>query len=141
MPDENIKPAGQDETYRRNERLLMAAAEAVNVLLSGTDATEEIARALAACEAEDKRAAMESLLDEHAMSFAEAGYMGDDVVDLMVMRHVGLSISVPESPQLVREHSDYVTKRGGGYGAVREACELVMAAQGTLDAQLAHYLK
>ncbi len=46
MPDENIKPAGQDETYRRNERLLMAAAEAVNVLLSGTDATEEIARAL-----------------------------------------------------------------------------------------------
>lgn len=70
-----------------------------------------------------------------------AAYMGDDVVDLSVMRHVGLSITVPEAPQLVREHSNYVTRRGGGHGAVREACELIMSAQGTLDAQLAPYLK
>jgi 3-deoxy-D-manno-octulosonate 8-phosphate phosphatase (KDO 8-P phosphatase) len=69
-----------------------------------------------------------------------AAYMGDDVVDLCVMRHVGLAISVPESPQLVREHSHYVTKRSGGHGAVREACELIMSAHGTLDAQLAPYL-
>ena len=70
-----------------------------------------------------------------------AAYMGDDVMDLAVMRRVGLAISVPESPQLVREHSDYVTQRGGGHGAVREACELIMSAQGTLDAQLAPYLQ
>ena len=90
---------------------------------------------------ENKLGAMVGLLDALKLSRDSAAYMGDDVVDLTVMRHVGLSISVPESPQLVREHSDYVTKRGGGYGAVREACELVMAAQGTLDSQLAPYLK
>ena len=70
-----------------------------------------------------------------------AAFMGDDVVDLPVMRHVGLAISVPESPLLVRKLSHYVTQRGGGYGAVREACELIMSAQGTLDAQLAPFLQ
>ncbi|MBI5429571.1 MAG: HAD family hydrolase [Nitrosomonadales bacterium] len=90
---------------------------------------------------ERKLDAMVDLLNKLKLSRDAAAYMGDDVVDLCVMRHVGLSISVPESPQLVREHSDYVTQRGGGHGAVREACELIMSAQGTLDAQLAPYLK
>jgi 3-deoxy-D-manno-octulosonate 8-phosphate phosphatase (KDO 8-P phosphatase) len=90
---------------------------------------------------ENKLDAMVGLLDKLKLSRDAAAYMGDDVVDLMVMRHVGLSISVPDSPQMVREHSDYVTQCRGGHGAVREACELLMAAQGTLDAQLAPYLK
>ena len=89
----------------------------------------------------EKLDAMVKLLNKLELSRDAAAYMGDDVVDLTVMRHVGLSISVPESPQLVREHSDYVTRRNGGHGAVREACELIMSAQGTLDAQLAQYLK
>lgn len=90
---------------------------------------------------EHKLEAMIDLLKKLGLSRDAAAYMGDDVVDLTVMRHVGLSISVPESPQLVREHSNYVTRRSGGHGAVREACELIMSAQGTLDAQLAPYLK
>jgi 3-deoxy-D-manno-octulosonate 8-phosphate phosphatase (KDO 8-P phosphatase) len=90
---------------------------------------------------ERKLDAMVSLLNALKLSRDAAAYMGDDVVDLCVMRHVGLAISVPQSPQLVREHSDYVTRASGGHGAVREACELIMSAQGTLDAQLAPYLK
>lgn len=90
---------------------------------------------------ENKLEAMVELLNKLKLSRDAAAYMGDDVVDLTVMRHVGLSISVPDAPQLVREHSDYVTQRNGGHGAVREACELVMSAQGTLEAQLAPYLK
>lgn len=90
---------------------------------------------------ERKIEAMLDLLGKLKLSRDAAAYMGDDVVDLGVMRHVGLSVSVPEAPQLVREHSDYVTQRSGGNGAVREACELIMAAQGTLDAQLAPYLQ
>jgi len=90
---------------------------------------------------ERKLDAIIDLLDKLKLSRDAAAYMGDDVVDLCVMRHVGLSISVPDSPQIVREHSDYVTQRRGGHGAVREACELIMSAQGTLDAQLAPYLK
>ncbi|MFA6063261.1 MAG: HAD family hydrolase [Gallionella sp.] len=91
--------------------------------------------------AEHKLEAMVDLLGKLNLSRDAAAYMGDDVVDLCVMRHVGLAISVPDSPDLVREHSNYVTKSSGGHGAVREACELIMSAQGTLDAQLAPYLK
>jgi 3-deoxy-D-manno-octulosonate 8-phosphate phosphatase (KDO 8-P phosphatase) len=91
--------------------------------------------------AEHKLTAMVDLLNKLKLSRDAAAYMGDDVVDLTVMRHVGLSISVPESPKLVRTHSHYVTQRSGGHGAVREACELIMSAQGTLDAQLAPYLQ
>jgi 3-deoxy-D-manno-octulosonate 8-phosphate phosphatase (KDO 8-P phosphatase) len=90
---------------------------------------------------ENKLEAMVDLLDKLQLKRDDAAYMGDDVVDLCVMRQVGLSVSVPDSPQIVRENSGYVTQRRGGHGAVREACELIMSAKGTLDAQLAPYLK
>lgn len=91
--------------------------------------------------AEHKLDAMMALLDKLKLTRDAAAYMGDDVVDLTVMRHVGLAISVPEAPQLVREHAAYITQHRGGHGAVREACELIMSAQGTLEAQLAQYLQ
>jgi len=90
---------------------------------------------------ENKLEVMLELLGKLKLARDAAAYMGDDVVDLSVMRHVGLAISVPESPQLVRKHSDYVTQHSGGHGAVREACELIMSAQGTLEVQLAQYLQ
>jgi 3-deoxy-D-manno-octulosonate 8-phosphate phosphatase (KDO 8-P phosphatase) len=90
---------------------------------------------------ENKLDAMVDVLNKLKLTRDTAAYMGDDVVDLTVMRHVGLSISVPDSPQLVHEHSGYITQRRGGNGAVREVCELVMTAQGTLNAQLAPYLR
>ncbi|HEU0189475.1 MAG TPA: HAD family hydrolase [Gallionella sp.] len=90
---------------------------------------------------ENKLEAIVDVLDKLKLTRDTAAYMGDDVVDLTVMRHVGLSICVPESPQLVREHSGYITQRSGGHGAVREVCELIMSVQGTLDAQLAPYMR
>jgi 3-deoxy-D-manno-octulosonate 8-phosphate phosphatase (KDO 8-P phosphatase) len=89
---------------------------------------------------ENKWEAMQSLLTSVNISADAAAFMGDDVIDLPIMRRVGLSISVPNAPQLVRDHAHYLTQREGGHGAVREACELIMSAQGTLDAQLAPYL-
>ncbi len=89
---------------------------------------------------EDKWAAMQKLLTLLNLAPDVAAYMGDDVVDLPVMRRMGLSITVPNAPQVVRDHAHYLTQREGGHGAVREACELIMSAQGTLDAQLAPYL-
>lgn len=89
---------------------------------------------------ENKWGAMQTLLAELNLTADAAAYMGDDVVDLPVMRRVRLSITVPNSPQLVRDHAHYLTQREGGHGAVREACELIMSAQGTLGAQLAPYL-
>ncbi|HEY6095905.1 MAG TPA: HAD family hydrolase [Gallionellaceae bacterium] len=90
---------------------------------------------------EDKLAVMQELLAQLKLAPQAAAYMGDDVVDLPVMRRVGLAITVPNAPQVVRDHSHYVSQRDGGHGAVREACELIMSAQGTLDQQLARYLK
>jgi 3-deoxy-D-manno-octulosonate 8-phosphate phosphatase (KDO 8-P phosphatase) len=69
----------------------------------------------------------------------EAAFMGDDVVDMPPMLRCGLAISVPAAPESVKERSHYVTIKQGGHGAVREVCELIMQAQGTLDAQLAPF--
>lgn len=90
---------------------------------------------------EDKLAVMQSLLAELQLAPEAAAFMGDDVVDLPVMRRVGLALSVPGAPQIVRDHAHYVSQRDAGHGAVREACELILGAQGTLAAQLAPYLR
>lgn len=90
---------------------------------------------------EDKWGAMQALLAELGLAPETAAFMGDDVVDLPVMRRVGLALSVPTAPQVVRDHAHYVSRHEAGYGAVREVCELIMAAQGTLATQLAPYLK
>ena len=89
---------------------------------------------------EDKRGAMRTLLEQQGLSFAEAGYMGDDVVDLPVLRACGFSASVPNGHALVHQHVDYVAQAAAGRGAVREVCELILAAQGKLDAALKPYL-
>lgn len=91
--------------------------------------------------AHDKRAVYEALCRELGLACEVTAYMGDDVVDLPVMRRAGLAITVPAAPELVKAHSHYTTGRAAGHGAVREACELLMRAQGTLDAALAPYLE
>lgn len=91
--------------------------------------------------AHDKLAVYESLCSELNLHCDETAFMGDDVVDLPVMRRAGLAITVPAAPEIVKAHSQYTTTRAAGHGAVREACEFLMRAQGTLDAALAPYLK
>ena len=91
--------------------------------------------------AHDKLAVYEALCRELGIECEATAYMGDDVVDLPVMRRAGLAITVPAAPELVKAHSHYTTTREAGRGAVREACEFLMRAQGTLDAALAPYLK
>lgn len=90
---------------------------------------------------EDKLAAMQALLSQLQLPAEAAAFMGDDVVDLPVMRRVGVALSVPDAPQIVRSHAHYVSQRDAGHGAVREVCELILAAQGNLEAQLAPYLR
>jgi 3-deoxy-D-manno-octulosonate 8-phosphate phosphatase (KDO 8-P phosphatase) len=91
--------------------------------------------------AHDKLAVYQALCRELDLDCEATAYMGDDVVDLPVMRRAGLAITVPAAPELVKAHSHYTTTREAGRGAVREACEFLMRAQGTLDAALAPYLK
>jgi 3-deoxy-D-manno-octulosonate 8-phosphate phosphatase (KDO 8-P phosphatase) len=88
----------------------------------------------------NKVAAFERLTDDLGMDASACAYMGDDWVDLPVLIRCGLALSVPEAPAVVRERVHYVTRAAGGRGAVREACELIMQAQGTFDTQLAAFL-
>lgn len=90
---------------------------------------------------EDKLEAWQELLAQLKLAPQDCAFMGDDVVDLPVLRRCGLALSVPAAPELVQRHAHYVTRLGAGRGAVREVCELIMRVQGTLDAQLAPYLK
>ena len=91
--------------------------------------------------AEDKLPAFEQLLAKLDIAPEHTATVGDDVVDLPMMRRSGLSITVPAAPALVRRYAHYVTQLPGGRGAAREVCELIMRAQNTLDTQLAPYLK
>jgi len=88
---------------------------------------------------EDKLGAMQEVLKQQHLDFASAGYMGDDVVDLPVLSACGFSASVPNGHALVRRHVDYVTRCDAGLGAVREVCELILAAQNKLGQALAPY--
>ncbi|MGL4605144.1 MAG: KdsC family phosphatase [Iodobacter sp.] len=88
----------------------------------------------------DKQASFEQLLIAAGVSKEVCGYMGDDVIDIPVMRRVAFAVAVPDSPELVRKHADYVTGSQGGHGAVREVCEYLMQVQGTFDAAMAPYL-
>ena len=70
----------------------------------------------------------------------EAGFMGDDIIDLQVMAECGFSAAPADCHDLNRQHADYVASKPGGHGAVREVCEFILAAQGKLDHALATYL-
>lgn len=89
---------------------------------------------------EDKLQALQALCAELQLELAEAAYMGDDLPDLAAIRAAGLGITVADGHDLVAQHADFRTARAGGSGAVREACEMILRAQGRLDALLEQYL-
>ncbi len=89
----------------------------------------------------EKLPAFEDLLAATGVAAEEVAYVGDDVMDLPVMRRVGLAVAVQDAHALVKKHSHWITPNRGGRGAGRDVCELIMEAQGTLDGQLAPYLR
>ena len=89
---------------------------------------------------EDKLVVLDELLGELGLNYAQVAYLGDDLPDLPVIRRVGLGMAVANAASFVRQHADGVTEARGGEGAAREFCELIMRAQGSLDAALDAYL-
>jgi 3-deoxy-D-manno-octulosonate 8-phosphate phosphatase (KDO 8-P phosphatase) len=81
----------------------------------------------------DKLPAYEALKADLGLDDEVIAYVGDDLVDLPIMRRVGLAIAVADAHHLVRGHAHLTTQTAGGRGAAREVCELIMEAQGTLD--------
>lgn len=89
---------------------------------------------------ENKLTTFNSLLDTLQLDATEASYMGDDLLDLTVLRRAGLAVTVPDAPAFLKQHVHYVTLARGGHGAVRECCEMIMSHQGTLQALQESYL-
>lgn len=78
----------------------------------------------------DKIAAFEDIIQGLQLTATQCAYVGDDMPDLPLLRHVGVAIAVANAVRQVQDHCDYTTVASGGRGAVREICELLLAAQG-----------
>ena len=87
----------------------------------------------------DKRIAFAEVLALTGLTAEQCGYIGDDVIDLPLLRKVGFAVTVPSGHPEVQHRAHYVTRNNGGRGAVREVCDLVMRAQNTYEAALAPY--
>ena len=78
----------------------------------------------------DKLQAFTELLDKTGIEERAVCFAGDDWIDLPVLERVGLAVTVADADQVVRSRVHWVTSRNGGKGAVREICNLILAAQG-----------
>lgn len=88
---------------------------------------------------EDKAAAMHEAIQQLSVTPDAVAYMGDDLPDLAAILQAGLGIAPANAVSIVRQHANLVTAATGGHGAVREAAEFILAAQGQLDAIHARY--
>jgi 3-deoxy-D-manno-octulosonate 8-phosphate phosphatase (KDO 8-P phosphatase) len=88
----------------------------------------------------EKLPAFEELLRKVDLSADQVAYVGDDVVDLPVMTRVGLAICVQDGHPFVKKHAHWITEHGGGRGAGRDVCEMILQARGVLAGMLTSYL-
>ena len=92
-------------------------------------------------EALEKLAPYQRILRAAGLRDEEVCFLGDDIVDLPVLKRVGLAVGVGNGHPLLKRYVHYVTKNPGGQGAVREAIELILQAQGKWKRVLGSYLR
>jgi 3-deoxy-D-manno-octulosonate 8-phosphate phosphatase (KDO 8-P phosphatase) len=88
----------------------------------------------------DKTQAMEKILEIEKLTESEVAFVGDDLVDLPVMRRCGLAIAVANAREQVKEEAHFITKHRGGEGAARDAVELILKAQNRLEKIVDEYI-
>ena len=77
----------------------------------------------------DKIAAFDKITAELNITAAECAYVGDDIPDLPLLKKAGTSIAVANAVAGLHRECDYVTQASGGFGAVREVCDMILAAR------------
>ncbi len=81
---------------------------------------------------DDKEKAILDLKEQARLEEEEICSVGDDIPDLGLFKHSVVKIAVRDAAKIVKEKADYVTKKKGGMGAVREVCDLILEAKGLL---------
>ncbi len=87
----------------------------------------------------DKVGAYREIAREVGITDDEACFIGDDVVDIPLLKRVGIPIVVGDGAPEAKRCARYVTQSSGGKGAVREVCDLLLQAQGKWEAVLGRY--
>lgn len=126
---------------------LLRQAQIQVAVISGRDSPSLRARLAAlkierfALGNEDKLTPFLRWLEEDQLSTEHYAFMGDDWIDLPVMRRVGLAASVPSAIDIVQDNAHWISQKPAGAGAVREFCEWILKAQNRYHELLAPYLK
>ena len=89
----------------------------------------------------DKLLAYNQIRERLNLEDYEVAYVGDDVIDIPVLRQVGFAATVADADFELKAHVDWQSTKPGGRGAVRELCQLIMQTQGTWDEAMARYLR
>jgi 3-deoxy-D-manno-octulosonate 8-phosphate phosphatase (KDO 8-P phosphatase) len=82
----------------------------------------------------------EQLLAETGLKEHETGFMGDDLIDIPVMRRAGFAVAVPNGAPHIFPYAHYITRASGGRGAAREVCEMILQVQGLWESVMERYL-
>lgn len=90
--------------------------------------------------AKSKLPVLKELLEKLSLSPAQAAYIGDDVMDLPIVRYVGFGVAVANAVDELKKHADYVTARQGGDGAVREVIEYILKGSDRWASLMERYL-
>ena len=89
----------------------------------------------------DKLEVYQAILEEKGLEDGEVGFVGDDLVDLPLLKRVGFSAVVADGMEELKPYADYVSRNKGGRGAVREISELILKAQGKWSELMERYLR
>ncbi|HZU45467.1 MAG TPA: HAD hydrolase family protein [Terriglobales bacterium] len=89
---------------------------------------------------QDKLTVFRGILEQEGLAPEQASFVGDDIIDLPVMRHCGLGIAVANARQEVLDEAHYVTEHRGGQGALRDAAEYILKAQGKWEQVMNGYI-
>src|SRR5579859_5828295 len=89
----------------------------------------------------NKLAVFRSILEQEKLDASQAAFVGDDIIDLPVMRNCGLAIAVPNGRDDVKEEAHWITQHCGGDGALRDAVEYILRAQGKLKDVIDEYIQ
>jgi 3-deoxy-D-manno-octulosonate 8-phosphate phosphatase (KDO 8-P phosphatase) len=87
-----------------------------------------------------KMNAINDILEKTGCTLEQLAYVGDDIIDLPVMRLCGLAIATANARQQVKSAAHFVTPNPGGFGGGRDAVDFILSAQGTLDKVIEQYL-